>query len=456
MRSDELEHVLGALGRLVLDEVRLVDDHAAEAEVAEPADVPVEHLVVHDDDVGEAVDRVAVAVDHGRRPVRRPQPASRAQLVLTTFGTTDEQRVGVRRLRGEQRLCRLAQPGLVGEQEGAVACGCGGDQLCLVLHQLQPAAAPAGGRCGQRHAGRRPAAGPLERVEQRAEQLPAVQVPGRGLRPGSREVGGEERVGELARDDGLRHDLPLGAGASGETVGSVGGASSGRVTRFRPREHVAAAASGGGGDVGVLGEQREQRGVPGSGLREDLGDPVEPLELLRPASASLLLSSARTRSRSSRTSRATTWNFVRTDGTTRPRWTAVSTSRTVRASTGMMPSLSRLRARCCCRGAGRRAPGWRWPFRATGSSFSSRRACRGGTTRPRAGASFGTVDVERCAPAPVPRQPRLSPADREDSDAPGPTARSRWEPATRWKVELPPRDEGRRSADVRRRRRDPS
>ena len=71
----ELQDVLGALGRLVLDEVRLVDDHAAEAEVAEPADVAVEHLVVDDDDVGEAVDRVAVAVDHGGGAAR----ASRAR-----------------------------------------------------------------------------------------------------------------------------------------------------------------------------------------------------------------------------------------------------------------------------------------------------------------------------------------------------------------------------------------
>ena len=52
----EVQHVLRALRRLVLDEVRLVDDHAAQAVVAEPADVPVEDLVVHDEDVGEAVD----------------------------------------------------------------------------------------------------------------------------------------------------------------------------------------------------------------------------------------------------------------------------------------------------------------------------------------------------------------------------------------------------------------
>ena len=74
----DLEHVLGALRGLVLDEVRLVDHHAAEAEVTEPADVPVEDLVVDDHDVGEAVDRVAVAVDHGDRAVGRPQARPRA------------------------------------------------------------------------------------------------------------------------------------------------------------------------------------------------------------------------------------------------------------------------------------------------------------------------------------------------------------------------------------------
>ena len=74
----ELQHVLRALRGLVLDEVRLVDDHAAEAEVAEPADVAVEHLVVDDDDVGEAVDRVAVAVDHGGRPVAASRARPRA------------------------------------------------------------------------------------------------------------------------------------------------------------------------------------------------------------------------------------------------------------------------------------------------------------------------------------------------------------------------------------------
>ena len=84
--------------------------------------------------------------------------------------------------------------------------------------------------------------------------------------------------------------------------------------------------------------------------------------------ASVLVSSALMRARSSRTSRATTWNFVRTDDITDPRWTAASTSRTARASTGMMPSLSRSRTRRRFRGAVRRALCWRVPRRATDSS----------------------------------------------------------------------------------------
>jgi hypothetical protein len=50
--------------------------------------VTVEHFVVDDDNVREAVDGVTVAVDHGGRAVRGQRPTSRAQLVLTTFGTT--------------------------------------------------------------------------------------------------------------------------------------------------------------------------------------------------------------------------------------------------------------------------------------------------------------------------------------------------------------------------------
>ena len=94
---------------------------------------------------------------------------------------------------------------------------------------------------------------------------------------------------------------------------------------------------------------------------------------------------ARTRARSSRSSMATAWNFVRTAGVTRSRPTAASSSRAVRASTEM--TSPRWLTRRCFRGAVRRAPFWRWPDRAKDSSSESRgtvaaAACR---TVPRTG-----------------------------------------------------------------------
>ena len=76
-----------------------------------------------------------------------------------------------------------------------------------------------------------------------------------------------------------------------------------------------------------------------------------------------------TRARSSRNSRATAWNFVRTTGVTRPRRVASSTSRAIRANVEM--ASLRWRTRCCFRGAVRRAPVWRWPGRATDSSSNA-------------------------------------------------------------------------------------
>ena len=65
--------MLRALALEVLDEVRFIDDHALEAEPAEPADVAVEHFVVDDDDVAECIDLFAVAVHDGRGALRRPK-----------------------------------------------------------------------------------------------------------------------------------------------------------------------------------------------------------------------------------------------------------------------------------------------------------------------------------------------------------------------------------------------
>ena len=153
--------------------------------------------------------------------------------------------------------------------------------------------------------------------------------------------------------------------------------------------------------------------------------------------ASVLVSSARTRARSSRTSRATTWNFVRTEGSTRPRSAAASTSRTVRASTGMMPSLSRSRTRRWFRGAVRRAPDWRWPRRATDSSFcSARQRSPWRDDVPARSPAVGRWTSSGVAWVATPRRdpvPRIC----ERSTRRGPTARPRWEPSTKSRTESP-------------------
>jgi hypothetical protein len=112
----DVEDVLRSLRLLVLDVVRLVDHHAAEPVVADPVDMPVEHLVVDHHDVGEPVDRLAVTVDHGHRSRRGPQPHLARPVGLDHVGHHGEQRVGAGHLCGQQRLGCLAEAGLVGQQ----------------------------------------------------------------------------------------------------------------------------------------------------------------------------------------------------------------------------------------------------------------------------------------------------------------------------------------------------
>ena len=342
----ELQHVLRALRGLVLDEVRLVDDHPAEAEVAEPADVPVEHLVVDDDDVGEAVDRVAVAVDHGGRPVRRPEPGLARPVGLDDVGHDDEQRVGVRRpgrRAAPGRSCRgraRRRAGRCGARSAAAATTCA---WCGISSQAARARARGPGS-GSAMQAERPVAGVLEGAEQRPEQLPAGEPrgPRRGLLGGG-EVGGEERVGQLAGD------RPT-AARRGARCASGSGGRLGRPAppRARPRPRRPRACS----RLSAGPRRRRRRPRRAASSSEVSRAAVLARIVATPSSrlscsarwASVLVVSALTRARSSRTSSATTWNFVRTDGQHRRRAaTALSTSRTARASTGMMPSLSRSR-----------------------------------------------------------------------------------------------------------------
>ena len=251
----------------------------------------VEDLVVEHDDVGEAVDRLAVALHHGDRAVRRPAARLAGPVGLDDARHDDQQRVGVGRLRGQQRLGRLAQTRLVGEQERPVAGRGRGDHLSLVRHQLKAGRGEPGGRRRQLHAGRGATAGPLERAQQRAEQFPAGEVARTGgtLRRG-REVGGEEGVGQLAGDHRLRHDPRLRAGRADLQAGGSGrglgrrGLLAGRLDAGVPHRLTLGrpGAIGQAGDAGVLGQQGEQAGVADGGRREDGRDAVQPLELLSP------------------------------------------------------------------------------------------------------------------------------------------------------------------------------
>ena len=273
----ELQDVLGPLRLPVLDVVRLVDHHRAQTQLSEPAHMPVEHLVVDDDDVREAVDRVAVAVDHRRGVARRPQHGLARPVHLHHVRHDDEQRVGVRRLRGQQRLCRLAQAGLVGEQERPVPRRRGGDQPALVRHEFQPAGHPGGGRLRQVHA--RQCAAVLEGLQQRLDELPAEEAAGLGAALGDGgEVGFEEGVGQLARDHRLGHHPAWhgrrGLGRLGLSGGLFRHLDAGRL------EELAAQGPGAVGDDGVVGQQPQQGGVAGCRGREDGGDAVEAFQLL--------------------------------------------------------------------------------------------------------------------------------------------------------------------------------
>ena len=247
--------MLRALRGLVLDEVSLVHDHAAEAEITEPAHVAVEHLVVEHDDVGEAVGSLAVALHHGGRAVGRPAGRLTGPVGLDDVRHDDEQRVGVRRFCGEQRLGRFAQARLIGEQERPVTGSDRGDQLPLMRHQLQGRRGELCRRRRERHARRGSPTGALEGTKQRAEQFPAVQAArtGGALRNGG-QVGGEEGVRQLPGDHRLRHDPQLRAGGSGR--GLRRRYLFGRRLDAEVPRHLQLERPGRVGDAGVLGEQR--------------------------------------------------------------------------------------------------------------------------------------------------------------------------------------------------------
>ena len=277
----EREHVLAALRLEVLDEVRLVDDHALEAEAAEPADVAIEDLVVNDHDIAEGVDVVAVAMHDGGGATGSPQLDLTGPVRLDDVGHDHEKRIRVGCRRGQQRLRRLAQPGLVGEQERAVTALDLLDEARLVPHELAVAGGAQRARLGEVHRGRSPAGTVLEGAEQRFDELPAAESVSRlRARRDGAEVGGEEGVGHLHLAHRCGHDLlldllvdGLGLRRDDELVGAqldAGG-----------QEQVAAQRLRGGGHGSVIREHGDEARVARGGLGEDARETVEALLLVR-------------------------------------------------------------------------------------------------------------------------------------------------------------------------------
>ena len=131
---------------------------------------------------------------------RRPQLDLVRPVGLDDVRHDHQQREGVGGLRGEQRLRGLAQAGLVGEQERAVAGRRRRDDLGLVVHQLQARRAGAtarGSGSGMQVASPRGVLEGAEAAGSSSSQPPAGWSS--GARRHGREVGGQERVGQLAR-----------------------------------------------------------------------------------------------------------------------------------------------------------------------------------------------------------------------------------------------------------------
>jgi hypothetical protein len=222
----------------------------------EPAEVPVEDLVVDDEDVGERVDVVG---HHG------------------------EHRVGVRDGGRHDGLRGLAEARLVGEQEGAVPLLHALQEPGLVDHELRAGRRePVDQRLRrQLHRGRLTARALLERPVQRAEQVPAGEATGEVLVVTARQVRREERVGQRARGHGLRHDLPGGDLRRHHRPGRLGSRDDEVLLgelRTGLEEPVAAHLLGRRAGLGVRVEEGQQARVAGGDLRQDRGDPVEALE----------------------------------------------------------------------------------------------------------------------------------------------------------------------------------
>ena len=130
------QYVLRTLRLQVLDEVRLVNDHALEAQLTQPGEVTVENFVVHDEDIGEGVNVGSVTMDHGGSAARNPALNFARPVHLHNVRHDSQQREGVSHRGSDEALGSLTETRLISQQERAVALANSLNESHLVWHEL--------------------------------------------------------------------------------------------------------------------------------------------------------------------------------------------------------------------------------------------------------------------------------------------------------------------------------
>ena len=204
------------------------------------------------------------------------RPASRAQLALTTLGTTTSSGNASAACAASSAWAVLPSPGSSASRNVRWPSAAAATTWAWWCISIGPAGRVREVGSGSGMQDETPphskdwSSGPI------SSQPASRRAVGPGARGG--EVGDEERVGELARDDRLRHDRPFDHRAPRPRRRPRSAASG--TSMPAGLEHLGLELQRGVGDVRRPRRAGEQRGVAGGGLGEDRADAVEPLELL--------------------------------------------------------------------------------------------------------------------------------------------------------------------------------
>ena len=327
----------------------------------------------------------------GRRGTQRA--ASRAQLVLTTLGTTTSSGKASAASAARRASAVLPRPGSSASRNVRWPAAAAETTCPWCGISSWPAGVKRAVGAGRAmHAGAPPPARSNELSSGPSSSQPARRL-GRAWTGRGAEKSGARKGFASRRDvtDGGTTRRSGAAASAGSTGASSSGGASTPAARSSSRLSDRAASDGRASSASRASSPASRTAI----LARIAAMPSRRLSC-SVRFASVPAAPARTRARSSRNSSATAWNFVRTEGVTRAPWTAASSSRTVRASTVRTSPSGRTRP--CLRGALRRAPVWCWPGRATNSSLllpgTERRAMLradpgGSTARASAGISEG-------------------------------------------------------------------